>query len=413
MKTLILSVAVFLMFNILNTSAQTRRMNHASTAQTYAVENRATTNLNLLRQAELQIQNEDFMNAMLTLDSAVNQYPNSAEALLLRARLKKIMGMAAEAEADVKLATKINPYVGNLYGYPTDASVVQLISNKPQASIQPLNTDQKLNYYYTALDNMAVKKVEVNQEMERIESILMLIEEDNLIEAEKSLNDLLTIIPESAIAHDLMGTLRTKKGELEEAKMSFTKAIDVAPDFAIAWYNLAQIERVMGNYTVAKEQIDKAISLQSDLSKAYFERALLSKKLGDAEAALVDYEKVIELNGDNYIQAFVNRGLTKKMLGDYNGAIMDIEKAIEEFPYNAELYKNRGNLNLIFGLKLKAIDDYTRALELDRDFAEAYYNRAIAHLQLFDRVSACFDLEKSIELGYERAIEMQAYFCSE
>ena len=411
MKTLFFSVVVFLMFNILNTSAQTQRMNHVAIATNYAVENRATTNLNLLRKAEQQIQKEDFMNAMLTLDSAVNQYPNSAEALLLRARLKKIMGESPDS--DIELATKINPYIADLYGFPTDASVIGLISNVPQAAIQPLTVDQKLNYYYIALDDMAVKKLEINQEMEKIEAILLLMENGNLVEAKESLNDLITILPSSAIAHDLMGTINLKQGNVIEAKNSFSKAINIFPDFAIAWYNLGQIERMNGNYILAKEHIDKAISLKSNLSKAYFESALLNKKLGNAEAALVDYNKVIEMNGENYMEAYLNRGLTKKMLGDYNGAIMDIEKAIEEFPYNAELYKNRGNLQLIFGLKLKAIDDYTKAIQLDSDYAEAYFNRAIAQLQLFNRVSACYDFEKSIELGYERAMEMQTYFCAD
>ncbi|MEM9822491.1 MAG: tetratricopeptide repeat protein, partial [Bacteroidota bacterium] len=82
-----------------------------------------------------------------------------------------------------------------------------------------------------------------------------------------------------------------------------------------------------------------------------------------------------------------------------------------EFPSNAALYVNRGNLQLVFGFSQKAIQDYTRAIHLDRQYAEAYYNRGLSHLLLFDSVSACTDLEQSAELGYDRALEKIKYFC--
>ncbi|MFT5384362.1 MAG: tetratricopeptide (TPR) repeat protein, partial [Saprospiraceae bacterium] len=117
--------------------------------------------------------------------------------------------------------------------------------------------------------------------------------------------------------------------------------------------------------------------------------------------------------GKTYMEAFLNRGLTKKMLGDFNGAITDLDLSIEEYPESPSLRKSRGNLYLIFGLHRKAIDDYTRSIESDPNYAEAYFNRAMAFFLLYDRISACSDLEKSAELGYKRAEEIQLYFCTE
>ena len=410
-----LSIVITAIFILLSTilTAQTVRMNNQQTAREYAVENRANTPLPIIQKADRQIRSLQYMEAMLTLDNALAVNPYSAEALLLRARVKKLMGMRKEAEEDFRQAYRLNPYVGNLYGYPVNSSVVGIMDIEPQEAVQNMTADQKLNYYYHALDNMALDKEATSEQMEDIEGVLRSLESGDIAESQLLLDNLLLKHPGSAIGHDLKGSIYLKQGNLVAALDAFSKAVFIEPEFAIAWYNLAQVERQMGHLDKAKTYLDKAISLQDDLTKAYFERAALSKRLGDPESALKDYEHVIDVNGKNYMAAYINRGLTKKMLGDYNGAITDIEQAINEFPDQPELYKNRGNLHLIFGLQRNAIDDYTRAIKLDSNYAEAYYNRAIAFFQLFDKISACADLEQSIELGYERAVDMKGYLCGE
>ncbi|MFK7806268.1 MAG: tetratricopeptide repeat protein [Saprospiraceae bacterium] len=412
-KSIAIIFTALLIITASTLSAQTVRMTNQQTAREYAVENRATTVLPLIQKADRQIRSLKYMEAMLTLDNAVGLNPYSAEALLLRARVKKIMGMRKEAQEDFSQAYRLNPYVGNLYGYPANSSVVGIMDLESENAVQKMTTDQKLNYYYYALDNMALDTETTNEQMVEIERVLRYLETENIEDSQTLLDSILIKYPGSAIAHDLRGSLYLKEGKTLAALDAFSKAVLIEPEFAIAWYNLAQVERQLGHLEKAKTYLDKAISLQEGLTKAYFERAVLSKKLGDPESALEDYERVIDMNGKNYMEAYINRGLTKKMLGDYNGAITDIEQAIKEFPDQPELYKNRGNLNLIFGLQRNAIDDYSRAIKLDANYAEAYYNRAIAFFQLFDRISACADLDKSIELGYERAVEMKGYLCGE
>ncbi|MFT4666878.1 MAG: tetratricopeptide (TPR) repeat protein [Gammaproteobacteria bacterium] len=402
-----------LLFLSTTLTAQTKRMDNAHTSQEYTVENREHTNLPILRQADRQIRAYQYMEALLTLDNAVAQNPNSAEALLLRARVKKLMGMATESKDDFKLAYRINPYVGNLYGYPVNSSVVTLMEMEPQQAVQNLTTDQKLNYYYYALDNMVLEKGNTAEEMKQIDRVLQHMEVDEESEAKDLLDTILLNFPASAIAHDLMGTIYFGQNNVLLALDEFSKAVLIEPEFAIAWYNLAQVERSFGHIEKAKTYLDKAISLQENLTKAYFERATISKKMGNHEEALADYEQIIKQNGSGYMEAYANRGLTKKTLGDYNGAMVDIDKAIDDFPNQPALYKNRGNLQLIFGLQRKAIDDYSRAIELDAEYAEAYFNRAIANFQLYNRVSACADLGTSKSLGYEKAAEMERYFCGE
>ena len=411
MRYLIITILIFI--TQATFFAQTRRMNNTAGGQSYTSENQNRTVQPLLQKAEQQFRALDYEGTFFTLENAVAQNPNSPEALLLRAKFKKIVGMTMEAEEDFRMANRINPLAANLYGYNGSGGLLKILSMQPEQAVQELNTFQKLTYYYQALDNKILDEKNKDTEIQFIGQVIDEIEADHLEDALEMVNKVLKEFPNSAITYDLKGLILKKQGKFEDAVDAFSKSVAVEPDFAIGWYNLGRIERSLNHFKKAKTYLDRAIDLQSDLTKAYFERALLFKQIGEKEKALDDYNTIIKMKGDTYMEAFSNRGLTKKMLGDYGGAIADLNQAIEEFPQNTELRKNRGNLNLLFGLHRKAIDDYTQAIALDENYAEAYYNRALAFFLIYDKISGCADLDKSIDLGYETAVKTRDYFCTE
>ncbi len=408
-----LIITILILISQVNLFAQTRRMNNVETGQSYTSENQARTVQPLLIKAEQQFRALDYEGTFFTLENAVAQNPNSSEALLLRAKFKKLVGMTMEAEEDLRKANRINPLAANLYGYNGSGGLLQVLSMVPEQAVQELSTFQKLTYYYQALDNKILDDKNKEAEIMLIGKVIEEIESDHLSEALEIINKVLRDYPKSAIAYDLKGMILKKQGKFQDAMDSFSKAVVIDPGFAISWYNLGRIERSLNNFKKAITYLDRAIKLQPDLTKAYFERALLLKQMGEKEKALNDYNAIIKMKGDTYMEVFFNRGLTKKMLGDYGGALADLNQAIEEFPNNAELHKNRGNLQLLFGLHRKAIDDYTRAISLDENYAEAYYNRALAFFLIYDKISGCMDLDKSIDLGYEIATKTRSYFCTE
>jgi tetratricopeptide (TPR) repeat protein len=394
-------------------SAQTNRMNNAATSRNYTVEHQGQTVMPLLQEAERNYRSFQYEGTLFKLDEAVNQNPYSAEALLLRARFKKRMGMLTEAEADYKMANRINPFAVNLYGYDGNGDLLNILSFKPAESMSSLNASQKMEYYFPMLDGRITANQQDVEETVLIDKIVLSIQSESFEEALQQVDTALRDYPESAVVHDLKGLILMKQEKNDDAKASFSKAVTLEPNFAIGWYNFAQVERKLGNLDKAKLYLDRAISLQADLTKAYFERASVLKSMGKREEALADYDSVIALKGEQYMEAFLNRGLTKKMLGDYGGAMSDLNKAIEEFPDNSELIKNRGNVHMLFGYPLKAIDDYTKAIQLNGEYAEAYFNRALAHLQNYDKISGCYDLEKSALLGFDKAQEVLKYFCGD
>ncbi|MEM6965555.1 MAG: tetratricopeptide repeat protein [Bacteroidota bacterium] len=393
-------------------SAQTRRMNNVATGRTFAAENPGRSVIPLLQEAERQFRALNYEGTFFTLENAVAQNPQSAEALILRAKFKKMTGMQTEAEADLRLANQINPMAADLYGYNGNAGILKLLSIEPEEAVTSLSTFQKLNYYYQSIDRKITNGDLSEEESAVLLEVVEKIEGNNLYEALDDINTALEDFPKSALAYDLKGVILKKQGKFEDALDAFNKAIELDPKFGIAWYNLGLMEQSLGNYEKAKEHLDRSIELQKDLTKAYFDRAVLLKKMGKEKNALKDYNSVINEKGTSYMEAYLNRGLTRKMLGDYTGALADLNRVIKELPEDAELRKNRGNLHLLFGLNRKAIDDYTRAIELDGNYAEAYYNRALAFFLIYDKISGCADLDSSIDLGYEKAVQTKSYFCT-
>ncbi len=408
-KPIIFILVLFL--NIAFTRAQTRRMDNALAAKTYTGQNQNETVQPMLLEARRQFRLTDFEGALMSLDNAVAQNPNSAEALAERARFKKFIGMDTEAEMDLRRANQINPYAPDIYGYYGNLGLLKVLSIKPEESIQTLTEFQKLNYYYRYLDQELLVSNQEKNTIGSIEGVLIAFEEEDLETAERKVNDMFSKNPNSATAYDLKGLILRKRGDLQSARKAFTRAVELDEDFAIGWYNLGQTERNLGDLQAAEKHLNKAIELEKNLTKAYFERTIVKKKLGKKEEALKDYNTILELEGQNYMEAVVNRGLTKKMMGDFAGAMSDLDRAIEEFPFKAELRKNRGNIQLLLGRPRKAIDDYSKAIQLEGNYAEAYHNRAIAFLIIYDKISACSDFEQSIELGFETAKELKKYFC--
>jgi regulator of sirC expression with transglutaminase-like and TPR domain len=60
---------------------------------------------------------------------------------------------------------------------------------------------------------------------------------------------------------------------------------------------------------------------------------------------------------------------------------------------------------------MDALKEFDKCLEMNPNFPDALYNRGVVRLQLKQRKSACEDLNKAAELGYQRAYSMLDAYC--
>ena len=90
----------------------------------------------------------------------------------------------------------------------------------------------------------------------------------------------------------------------------------------------------------------------------------------------------------------------------YDEAVADLNKAAKLYPDFAYVYYNRANLLALSGSLPEAYDDYTKAIALNPAFAEAYYNRGIVQIFMKDTRKGCLDISKAGELGIPEAYEV-------
>ena len=107
---------VFAVIFSVQTFGQTQRMNHLETGRTFTYENKVQTIQPLLQEADRQLRTFDYEGTSFTLESAVEQDPGSAQALILRAKFNQMVGRHEEARRDLLLAKSINPYAADMYG---------------------------------------------------------------------------------------------------------------------------------------------------------------------------------------------------------------------------------------------------------------------------------------------------------
>jgi tetratricopeptide (TPR) repeat protein len=183
-----------------------------------------------------------------------------------------------------------------------------------------------------------------------------------------------------------------------------------------------------GQFELALIAYDLAITQNPAFAESYMKRAMAKLRMGDAFSAQQDYNLAIRLNpyvGDLYgygdpmrkssvmavEEDFLDQLRTHQ---DIFANLQEVDAALNSFEgrRDAKLYKYRGNLLVLLGHYFEAAEDYSQAIQLNPDYAEAYYNRGIAHILAYNRPDACFDLERSAQLGYNRGLLKMEYFCA-
>jgi tetratricopeptide (TPR) repeat protein len=111
---------------------------------------------------------------------------------------------------------------------------------------------------------------------------------------------------------------------------------------------------------------------------------------------------VIRLDAE-HAPAYYNRGLSYERLGQAQLAINDFDDAIRlDFPQIANAFMNRGDAYTALHQYERAIEDLNEAIRLDPELQFAYGIRALAHTMLGNDTRAKEDVDRAVELGFDR-----------
>jgi tetratricopeptide (TPR) repeat protein len=153
--------------------------------------------------------------------------------------------------------------------------------------------------------------------------------------------------PDSAVAHNVLGTVFQRQGKLEEATEEFKAALKIEPGLVVAGLNLGQI-------LIAQKRYQAAM--------VYLEDTLKSSPPPDLEERLRS-----------------TLGVAQAENGDSDLAINTLEQVIKSHPNAADAYFNLATVYAKKGLSVgyaKAIANFEEALRIDPHYYEARYSLA-------------------------------------
>ncbi len=213
----------------------------------------------------------------------------------------------------------------------------------------------------------------------------------NLIEAERTYYEILSLEPNNEDALHLLGVIAYQNEKYERACELIIKAIKINPNKCKFHNNLGNVLQSLGNLEEAIAAYANALILQPEYPEAYNNLGNALFNLGKLEDAIAAYEEALTLN-PNYPEAYNNFGNALYNHLNVDAAITAYNQALKLKSNYPEAHKNIGNALFHLGKLDDAIVHYECAIALKNNYYEAENNLGICFLgkEWYDKAQAIF-----------------------
>lgn len=187
------------------------------------------------------------------------------------------------------------------------------------------------------------------------------------LDSDKGIQDAkqaITVMPNYAEAHFLLGSLLYKDKRLDEAAEHLQKAFEVRPNYPDAHNNLGNVFFAQGKLEKAVEEYQAAVQSEPDYLEAHYNLALVLGLQGRLDETAEQYRKCIELN-PGYAAAHGNLANLLATQGKLAEAVQEYQRTIELLPDSAQAHFRFGQALQAQGKPEAAIAEYRKALKLD------------------------------------------------
>lgn len=195
-----------------------------------------------------------------------------------------------------------------------------------------------------------------------------------LDEAVKEFRKALELDPDSAHAHDNLGTVYAEKRRYREALAEYLAAIRLDPDAPTAHYNLANFLATHG-LDMAVEEYRASLALDPDHPDTHLNLGLTLADLGRDEEAERSLRAAVELAPKDPYPRHELAAL-RMDAGDHPAAIAELKEVVRLDPARFEAWLDLGICYAQRGFYAEAERAYARARELKPDDLLLQYNSA-------------------------------------
>ncbi|HUJ73190.1 MAG TPA: tetratricopeptide repeat protein [Verrucomicrobiae bacterium] len=224
----------------------------------------------------------------------------------------------------------------------------------------------------------------------------LLARDGDLVGATWHYEQALRLEPDYAAAHNNLGTALLRAGQIQEAIRHFARAVEIEPDWAAAHNNLGNALLQMGEIQNAVSQFEQAVQNDPDYAEAHYNLGNALWKEGKIQGALEQYQKAVLLDA-NFAQAHNNLGVLLQA-DRLPEAVAHYEQALHVNPNYAEAHFNLGNALVQSARTTEAVGHYEEALRLKPDYADAHYNLAMLLASRGDVDQAISHLQSAVSL---------------
>ncbi len=257
----------------------------------------------------------DLPGAEESFASAIGLDPNDAESLIhlgeIELQLKKPTDAEKRFRAVLNRESK-SPLALRGLALSLDAQ------NKPDAvdayrtylGVAPQDTAARARFVHLLIANkqfdeaLAVSEKNTSGQPPSLEDLKLRadiqIGQNNLDDAEKTLQQAISLAPKDALLHGGLGRLYLQQRKFPDAERELKIAIQFDRQNVVYWKDLASTFYLAGNYAAALQGYDIVDKFETPGAGEWFIRALCYDKLDQVQAALDAYHKFLDLDNNQH-----------------------------------------------------------------------------------------------------------------
>lgn len=206
-----------------------------------------------------------------------------------------------------------------------------------------------------------------------VDQFMALYKAKRLGEAESEARTMTQRYPESAFAWKALGTTLLEDGRVEEALSHLLRSVDLDDSDPLSLTSLAAVYYRQGDHDQAVRYQSRAVELQPDYAPAQYRLAEMLQMAGKHFKALEHAKKAQDLGYDDF-RSRVLVGALLYQTKYFSEALIVYKQLEEEYPANAPVYNNLGNLYKDIGQYELSEVYYQKALDTQPGYVMAYSN---------------------------------------
>ncbi len=272
--------------------------------------------------AVLQYQQEQYTQALRTVELALKLNPSAVEALSLHSVLSLKVGQYDKALASVTKVVQQNP------------KNPEALHNRGVILTDLQRFDEAIDSFDQALALRPTAEAWINRGV-------ALHKQSRLNESLRSFEEALALNPAVTGALYNYGNVLSDMERFEDAVTVFDKMLVQVPESFEAWTNRGAALQSLGRLQESRESYDKALGLRRDFAPAWTNRGKILQELELFSEALADYEQALALDPKN-LGALHARATTNRSLGELDEALNSVDRILAIEPDNLSAQILRG-----------------------------------------------------------------------